>query len=69
MGVELVSTPKAPKKRSLAIRLTAKVYHLHMLLFGRSACALKTLDMESSLYFEQAQWVEPRLITCRSFAP
>ena len=49
MGVELVPTPKAPKNWSLAIRLTAKIHQLRMLLFGRSARALKTLDMESSL--------------------
>ena len=50
MGVELFPTPKAPKNRSLAIRLIAKVYQLGMFLFGRSARALKTRDMESSLY-------------------
>ena len=49
MGVELVPTPKAPKNRSLAIRLIAEFYQLCMLLFGRSARALKTLPMESSL--------------------
>ena len=49
MGVELVPTLKAPKNRSLAIRLIAKVYQLRMLLFGRGARALKTQDMESSL--------------------
>ena len=49
MGVELVATPKAPKNRSLAIRLIAECYQLRMLLFVRSARALKTLAMESSL--------------------
>ena len=49
MVVELAPTPKAPKNRSLAIRLIAKVYQLRMLLFGSSARALKTLDVESSL--------------------
>ena len=49
MGVELAPTPKAPKNRSLAIRLIAKLYQLRMLLFGRSAHALKTLAIESSL--------------------
>ena len=49
MGVELVPTPKAPKNWSLAIRLTAKIHQLCMLLFGRSNRALKTLNMESSL--------------------
>ena len=37
------------KNRSLAIRLIAKFYQLRMRLFGRSARALKTLAMESSL--------------------
>ena len=49
MGVELVPTPKAPKNRSLAIRLIVKFYQLHMLLFGLNARALRTLAMESSL--------------------
>ena len=49
MGVELVPAPKVPKNRSLAIRLIAEFYQLRMLLFGRSARALKTLAMESSL--------------------
>ena len=44
MGVKLVPTPKVPKSRSLAIRLIAKVYQLCILLFGRSARALKRLD-------------------------
>ena len=50
MGAELVPTPKAPKNRSLAIRLISKFYQMCMLLFGRSARALKTLAMEGSLY-------------------
>ena len=49
MGVELVPTPKAPKNRSLAIRLIVNFYLLRMLIFGRSARVLKTLDMDSSL--------------------
>ena len=49
MEVELVPTPEVPNNRSLAIRLVAKFYQLRMLLFGRSAHALKTLAMESSL--------------------
>ena len=49
MGVELVPTPKAPKNRSLAIRLIAKFHQLRMPLFGLSARALKTLAVESSL--------------------
>ena len=49
IGVELDPTPKAPKNRSLAIRLIAKVYQLCILLFSRSARALKTLDMENSV--------------------
>ena len=44
MGVELVPTPKAPEYPSLTIRLIPKIHQLRMLLFGRSARALKTLD-------------------------
>ena len=49
MGVELVPTPKRPNIGRLRSDLLLKFYQLRMLLFGRSARALKTLDMESSL--------------------
>ena len=45
MGVKLVLTLKAPKRQSLAITLTAKVYQLCMVLFGYSARVLKPLDI------------------------
>ena len=55
MGVELVPNPKAPKNRSLAIRLIARFHPLRMLLFGRSARVLKMLAMESSLKTSNGQ--------------
>ena len=68
MGDKLVPTSKAPKNRSLAIRLIAKFYQLRMLLFGRSARALKTLAMESSLYLYICKGcpkkIVPRLCSC-----
>ena len=56
MGDELVPTPKAPKNRSIASRLIAKVYQLRMLLFGRSARVLRTLAMESKGMMTIFKW-------------
>ena len=49
--------PTRPKIGRLRSDLLLKFYQLRMLLFGRSARALKTLDMESSLYSLGISWI------------